>query len=411
MKSNSQEVIFIGFPSLTHNYGGLSADNIASSRNRGAQSSPLAAALQVLALMQELLDLGQVVGVLPPQLRPHLPMLAAHGFSLENAPLALLEKAASSSAMWVANAATIAPSVDSADGLLHITTANLHSNEHRRIEAAATHEALTKIFEAVPQATIHTPLEARLGFRDEGAANHMRLALSHDAAGLHIFVYGGRQNLAASQQLAAQHQLPEDRVLFLEQSAEAIAAGVFHNDVIAVSHLNLLLVHEKAYAGGRADIAKIAAAYSAVNNGATLQTIVISEEDLRLEEAVNSYFFNSQIVSKKGGELAVIAPQEIEILYGGKAAKLMRKYFSDVQSLDLRQSMQNGGGPACLRLRLPMTDAQIAALRENSDALVDAQKIAKLETIARKYYPESLRAEDLRNPQLRELCAAVLVEF
>lgn len=417
-KEVTKEVIFIGFPSPTHHYGGLSADNVASSKNRHSESSPKQAALQAVELMRYLLSLGQIVGVLPPQLRPHLPLLTERGFGIETAPLELLEKASSSSAMWVANAGTISPVADSADRKLHITTANLQSNIHRRIEAQATHQTLTAIFATVPNVILHNPLRADYGFLDEGAANHMRLAPSHNDIGLNVFAYGGRQNLKALRAIAANHCVFYEHALFVEQNPQVIAQGVFHNDVIAVSNENLLLVHELAYANGRSDIAKIESAYKKLHPNGNLQTIIISSDDLSVAEAVHSYFFNSQIITKPNGKMTVIAPQEIEILHNGKAAKLLGKICADSNNsiedfvtLDLRQSMRNGGGPACLRLRVPMTDEQLLAISKNTAVLMNNDRLLELTKLAEKYYPETLNSEGLRSPELFKNCKSLLAEM
>lgn len=359
--------------------------------------------------MRLLAGLGVETGVLPPQLRPHLALL--EGAPLADAPLALLEKASSSSAMWVANAATVSPACDSADGLLHITAANLHTNLHRRIEAQATYHTLSQIFAQVPHAKLHPPLDASRGLYDEGAANHMRLSPTPSARGLHVFVHGkdARQSLAASQAVAVQHALDVRQVVFVQQHPEAIAAGVFHNDVIAVSHNRLLLAHEAAYVEG--GLASIEAAWRALYPHEALNIITITQQELTLEEAVNTYFFNSQIVSAANGDTVVLAPIELTLLHGGKAARLMEKYFSDVRFLDLRQSMRNGGGPACLRLRVPMQHSQILALKNTVGVLVDEALLEGLEAMIECHYLDALTPEGLRDPALYKASQAVLTEL
>lgn len=390
-KEPVQEVIFIGLPGPTHHYGGLSPDNVASDTNRGRESNPRQAALQVLELARYLLSLGIPVALLPPHQRPHLPLLQGNGYSIETAPLELLEMASSSSFMWAANAATAIPVCDSSDGNLHIFIANLHSNQHRRIEAQTTYHNFLRIFADIPDSIIHPPLPAADGFLDEGAANHMRFS-----GGFNVFVYGGRQNLAASKEVAAGSHIPPQQVSFVEQNPEVISAGVFHNDVIAVNHENLLLIHEKAYKNGFSEI-----------KHPDLQLIIISDDDLTVDEAVHSYFFNSQIVTTADGKMVVIAPQELKTLYHGKAAKLMEKIcnsmdnqMDEVSYLDLRQSMRNGGGPACLRLRVPMTDRQIEALATTTNILATTARLTALEGLIHKYYPQTLRREELRNREL-----------
>jgi succinylarginine dihydrolase len=413
-----KEVVFIGLSGLTHHYGGLSPDNIASDLNRGHESNPRQSALQVLVLARHLRSLGVIVGVLPPQLRPYMPILQENGFNLETAPLGELEKASSSSFMWAANAATVTSSYDSDDKKLHLTTANLHSNPHRRIEARATHHILSQIFANVQDTIIHPPLEFSEGFLDEGAANHLRLSPRHGALGLNVFVYGKRQNKQASEKIARTHHIPPVQTLLLRQNQEVIDKGVFHNDVIAVSNENLLLVHSRAYENGLADIERIETAYKNLHPQDNLQLIVISDDDLSVEEAVHSYFFNSQIVTKENGKMAVIAPLEMQTLYGGKAANLMKKIcasadnsIDEVQYLDLRQSMRNGGGPACLRLRIPMTQKQIDELAEYTGILINEKNLAAIENLIKLYYPERLTPEGLRNPELHNKGKMLLAEM
>jgi len=435
------EVVFVGLPGPTHHYGGLSADNKASTLNRGSVSNPKQAALQALDLVRLLKSLGIATAILPPQLRPHLPLLRQHFDGEDEAVIvqaaraapALLEKASAASAMWTANAATVAPGIDCADGKLHLTAANLFTNLHRRIEAEDTYKILKAIFQDVPDTIVHPPLSAVMGLRDEGAANHMRLSPAHSDPGLHVFVFGssdnkndnsndnpneksvGRQTLSASQAVARQHLLSENNAGFIRQSREAIAAGVFHNDVIAVSNEHVLLVHEQAYEHGLADIESIAIAYQELHPGREMSIIVVSPGDLTLEETVQSYFFNSQIVTKPDGRMALIAPIEVKILFEGWAADMMERICIDagnpideVHYVDLRQSMRNGGGPACLRLRVPMTEAQWAALGQNSGVVAEESVIEALENIIQRYYPDELTAADLGNPELYRVSREIM---
>ncbi len=430
MSTQVQEVIFVGLPGPTHNYGGLAQDNVASTLNRGSISNPKQAALQALGLVRLMRALGLETGLLPPQLRPHLPTLSAHFSGSAEEAIAraasenpqLLEKLSSSSAMWTANAATATPGIDDA-GMLHLTVANLHTNLHRRIEAADTHRVLAAIFHNVPDAVVHPPLPDDL--RDEGAANHMRLCPKHDAPGLNVFVYGAdgsendpdtaRQTLAASQAIAKRHKIGD--ALFIKQNPGVIHKGVFHNDVIAVSNENLLLVHEEAYAGGRDDIAHIAAAYEK-STGAALTPIIIGAAELSVEEAVHTYFFNSQIVTKPNGSMAIIAPMEVKTLYGGKAARLMEKIrgensnpIDEVHYADLRQSMNNGGGPACLRLRVPMTGVQLSAVKKNVNVMAGDALLENLTRIIKTHYPDELHPRNIADPALYHRCQRVLAEL
>ncbi|MDX2073345.1 MAG: N-succinylarginine dihydrolase [Alphaproteobacteria bacterium] len=421
------EVIFIGLPGPTHNYGGLAADNLASSANQGSVSRPMDAALQVLGLARLLLSLGLTVGILPPQLRPHLKELKKHFSGDEESIIAqaaaekpeLLEALSSSSAMWVANAATATPPQDNDDACLHLTVANLHTNLHRRIEALDSYLTLRQIFAHVPRAIVDLPLDAMQGFRDEGAANHMRLAPSHAAVGLNVFVYGtdggprdpkmARQTLASSQEIITRHHVAEEAAICIKQNPAAIEHGVFHNDVIAVANEYFLLVHEEAYAMGSADLDYIAESYAA-RTGQALSLRVIRREELTLEEAVATYFFNSQIVSLPGGGMALIAPSDTRELFEGKAWALLEKIaletgnpITQLHHVDLHQSMKNGGGPACLRLRVLMDEAQLSAMRAHNRVLVNASMIGSIEETVRRNYPEKLSSVHI-NYELYRRC-------
>lgn len=429
LNENSKEIIFVGLPGPTHNYGGLSADNVASSTNRGKVASPKEAALQALELIRVLKSLGVEAGILPPQLRPHLGMLRTRFSGSDEAIITeaaqkdptFLEKACSSSAMWTANAATVGVAADSKDGKLHLTTANLQTNLHRRIEAEDTHRVLSAIFKNLPDTLVHAPLPPNL--RDEGAANHMRLTPTHGACGLNIYVYGtdggkndpesARQTLAASQAVAKSHGIIN--ALFLKQHPDLIRQGVFHNDVIGVANEHVLLAHELAFADPEA-FETIEDQYFDVHDESPI-IMRIRAASLSVEEAVRTYFFNSQMVSTKGG-MVIIAPTEVKELYGGKAAKLMEKIaadhnnpISDVRYANLRQSMNNGGGPACLRLRVPMNAAQLSAIKKNVNVMADEKLLADMARLIETHYPERVIAEDLAHIKLYDTCKAALSEM
>ena len=139
----------------THSYAGLSPGNLASSLNKGEASNPRAAVLQGLDKMKTLADLGLPQFVLPPHERPNIPFLRSLGFT--GSDKAVLERAwrdapsfaaaaCSASPMWAANAATVTPSADAADGRVHFTPANLHTNLHRSLEHRQTKRALDALF-------------------------------------------------------------------------------------------------------------------------------------------------------------------------------------------------------------------------------------------------------------------------
>lgn len=411
-----------GLVGPTHHYGGLGLGNLASQRHRYEVSNPRAAALEGIAKMRLLVSLGIPQAVLPPQERPLVTVLRQVGFAGDDdAVLAaaareapeLLSAAASTSSMWAANAATVSPSADTADGRLHLTPANLVSQWHRSLETPQTAAVLKQVFADPAQFVHHDPLSAAAAFADEGAANHTRLAPAHGKAGIELFVFGrdavsgqpgrqpARQSLAASQAIARLHGLAADRAVFLRQSTAAIDAGVFHNDVIAVGNENLLLVHEQAYADGPAAIAAVRACYRAAC-GEELTVIEVRERDIPLAVAVASYLFNSQLVSLPTGGMAVICPAEcqehpavsrwLDELVAGENP------VTAIHAVDVRQSMHNGGGPACLRLRVAVTPAQLAAV--HPAVLLTPQRLDRLEAWVQTHYRDRLAVADLPDPAL-----------
>lgn len=431
MSSRSQEVNFDGLVGPTHNYSGLAFGNVAATKHSGASSSPKQAALQGLEKMWALHEMGMVQGVLPPQERPDVRLLRQLGFSGKNdgeivqragreAPH-LLASAASAASMWVANAATVSPAADTADGKTHFTPANLSHMLHRSIESRITGRILQAIFSG-DSYRHHAALPATPRFSDEGAANHTRLCASYDSAGVELFVYGSgqqggplptkypaRQTLEACQAIARAHGLHPARTVFAQQNPQAIDAGVFHNDVIAVGNLNLLFYHEDAFLGThllRKELDKAA--------GEALDYIEVASADVSLEAAVNSYLFNSQLITRPGSSKAtLIVPMEcresasvhayLQKLEAGNTA------IGEVCYFDLRQSMNNGGGPACLRLRVVMSEAQQSALHAN--VLLNEGLYKQLRQWVEKHYRDELAPSDLADPSLLVECRTALDEL
>lgn len=429
-----REINFDGLVGPTHNYAGLSFGNLASSRNRDAVSNPRAAALEGLEKMKQLLDLGVPQAVFPPLPRPDLATLRRLGFS--GTPQQMLENAwhtapdifsacCSASSMWTANAATVAPSSDTLDGRLHFTPANLLANFHRSIEASQTASLLRSIFSDDKAFTVHDPLPPFVGFSDEGAANHMRLG-APGGSGVHVFVYGtadhqqsptkkypARQTLAAAQVVARLNQLPAENVMFVQQHPDAIDAGAFHNDVVAVSHHQHLFCHEQAFVNQASFINQLQVKLS----GSHLKIHQVSAQDIPLDMAVNTYLFNSQIVTLGNGDAAMILPVECDehphVKQYVNEKILGTGFMQQTQIANVRQSMRNGGGPACLRLRVMMNDNEIEKLQ--GKALLTQERYAQLRTLISTRYPDHLQLSDLRDAafaqsvyQVTEACARIL---
>lgn len=422
-----------GLVGPTHHYGGLGLGNVASQRHRHEVSNPRAAALEGIAKMRLLASLGIPQAVLPPQERPLVSALRLVGFSGDDDRVLaaavrevpeLLSAVASTSSMWAANAASISPSADTPDGRLHLTPANLVSQFHRSLEPPATARVLARIFADESRFAHHAPLPAALPFADEGAANQMRLCPAHGEPGLEVFVFGregdaraggrhpARQSLAASKAVARLHGLANDRTLFLRQSDTALDAGVFHNDVIAVANENVLLVHERAFADGAAAIERIRAAYARVC-GSDLVVIEVPEKAVSLTDAVDTYLFNSQLVTLPAGGMALVCPAEC------RARAATSRWLDGLVSsggpivaihpVEIRQSMHNGGGPACLRLRVVLTSADLATV--HAGVMATPERLDTLEAWVRRHYRERLTIADLAAPALLEESRRALDEL
>lgn len=429
------EANFDGLVGPTHNYAGLSFGNVASESNTGNASRPRDAALQGLAKMRALADLGLLQGILPPHERPHIPTLRRLGFSGSDEQVIafvarqdpiLLAQVSSASCMWTANAATVAPGCDCADGKLHLTVANLRSMAHRFIEGPQTARNLRAIFPDRDRIAVHDGLPGADAFGDEGAANHTRLHDGLGGPGVHLFVYGAhhadraarrpakfpaRQTLEASRAVARLHGLEPSRTIFAQQHPDVIDAGAFHNDVVAVGSGPVLFYHERAFL----DEGRLLEECRSLL-GERFRPVRIAETRVPVQVAVATYLFNSQLVKVQGG-YAIIAPAESQ--HHPTVVRAIQDVIADpgnpivrVHYFDLRESMRNGGGPACLRLRVPMTAVEIAGVAPgcmlSKDGRADPEKFAYLESWVRRHYRESMVPDDLADPHLlRESRAAL----
>lgn len=421
---SAREVNFDGLIGPSHNYGGLSDGNLASFRNAGDVSNPREAALQGLEKMRTLLKAGLTQGVLPPLPRPNFDLLVSAGFNgsdrqiIEQAAAQaprLLKIAYSASNMWTANAATVSPSADTQDGRLHLTVANLSTMLHRSIEHPDSTASLQAIFGEDEYFAVHSALPMHPDFADEGAANHVRLCADHGATGVELFVYGrevgedrtgfpARQTRLAAQSVARGHGLAPERSVFARQAAEAINAGAFHNDVVCVGAADTLFFHEAAFADTEAVLKSLRAAADGLFE---LKPVMVPAAEVPLEDAIRSYLFNSQLLVVPGeSRLVLVAPTEVY------ETKSTRDYCENlvagngpigrVDYVDVRQSMRNGGGPACLRLRVVMTDAELQACHQG--VLLTEERIDALQAVVRSAYRDRLAPGDLADPSFADEC-------
>jgi succinylarginine dihydrolase len=407
---------FDGLVGPTHHYAGLSPGNLASQAHAGEASNPRAAALEGLAKMRHVHRLGVPQAALPPQPRPSLNLLRRLGFTgtdravleraLREAP-ELLHAASSASSMWAANAATVVPACDARDGKTHFVPANLVSLLHRSLEAEATRRVLGRIFGAADRFVVHEPLPASDALADEGAANHTRLFTTQGS--LHLFGWGrrpgepppttkfpARQTHAASAAVARTCQLDAGRVVLWQQAPRGIDAGAFHSDVLAVGSAGLLLLHEHAFVAHQELLGRLRALL-----GPELHVIVASDAELPLSDAVAAYPFNSQLLSLPSGKLRLVAPLESQ--HNAAARCFLERVVSEsevegVDYLDVNGSMRNGGGPACLRLRVPLAESEAAALA--GAVLFDDRLDHALESIFVRRYRDRLELRDIADPAL-----------
>ncbi len=386
------DIIFDGLPGLTHNYAGLSQGNVASQKSALKLSNPRQAARQSLDKMYALSQLGVSQGIFPPQMRPNLKLLRDIGYQGKDTEIwqkiwqddpVIARMTCSASAMWAANAATVSTASETQDGRLHVTPANLISMPHRAWEVPQTHHMLQTLLADSTHFKVHAPLPAFPYFGDEGAANHTRLTSEHQKKAVDFFVYGqdmsgtgmrtgprkytARQARFAQYRIAENHGLHLDRCVFAQQAPDMIDAGVFHNDVIATGQGNFLFYYQGAFE----EEERILSALSDKLEG-ELKVLCVTPEELSLSQVVETYLFNSQWLLKSGCQvgdsksLIALMPQECredpQVSAYIDQVLAHHPLIDQIITMDLRQSMRNGGGPACLRLRLPMTEAQQRAV-------------------------------------------------
>jgi len=400
------EINFDGLVGPSHNYAGLSLGNLASASHGGDPAYPRAAALQGLDKMRHNLALGLVQGFFAPLPRPNARFLddLVLGEPADAAQTRLRAAAWSASAMWTANAATVSPAPDTADGRCHLTAANLVTMPHRSHEWPDTVRQLRLAFADPAHFVVHDAVPACFG--DEGAANHMRMAPNHAAQGLELFVYGrpggpfpARQHEQASRAVARRHGLDPARALFIEQSADAIAAGGFHNDVVAVANEAVLFTHEQAFADPEGTYAAIRTALPEA------QIVIVPASAVSLSDAIRSYLFNAQLLSLPTGEMGLVIPTEAwempSVCAWLDAMLATNGPIRRVLPVDVRQSMANGGGPACLRLRVVADPATV-----DPRFLLDPARIDRLACVVAQTWPEQIDPADIGKASLAQTVRA-----
>ncbi|WP_064607698.1 N-succinylarginine dihydrolase [Photobacterium sp. J15] len=415
------EANFDGLVGPTHNYSGLSFGNVASEINKDAPSNPKQAAKQGLAKMKALADMGMVQGVLAPQERPDIKTLRQLGFT--GSDQSVIEQAAkqapkvlaaccSASSMWTANAATVSPSADTSDERVHFTPANLTNKFHRSIEHEVTGRILKATFADSKHFVHHPALPSVEHFGDEGAANHTRFCREYAEQGVEFFVYGrhafdsrfpspkkfpARHTYEACEAVIRLHHLDRNNVVLAQQNPDVIDQGVFHNDVIAVGNRDILFCHEQAFLNRHG-------VYEELTDkmGDDFNIIEVPTSAVSVDDTVSSYLFNSQLLYLPSGETILVLPDECR--ENGKVWTYVQQLVAEnrgvdrVEVFDLKQSMANGGGPACLRLRVVLTDEERQAV--NPATLMNDRLFDRLNQWVDKHYRDKLTEADLADPKL-----------
>ncbi len=430
------EANFDGLVGPTHNYAGLSIGNVASLNNAKDTSNPKSAAKQGLQKMKALHDMGLVQGVLAPHERPDLDALRRLGFSGNDA--SVLDQAAkkapqvlravySASSMWTANAATVSPSADTSDNKVHFTPANLTNKFHRSLEPETSGRILKAMFNNEQHFAHHQHLPDNDHFGDEGAANHTRLCGEYGESGVELFVYGrhafdsskpaplkypARHTYEASEAIARLHQLKDSGVVYMQQNPDVIDQGVFHNDVISVGNQNVLFYHEEAFLNTEQKFEEIRNKFAKASNK-EFHFIKVATDQVSVNDAVKTYLFNTQLVDIGQGNMAIIAPMECKENHAVSSYldKLVSQNtpIKQVNYFDVKQSMRNGGGPACLRLRVALNEQELAATNQN--VLMSDGLFTTLNAWVDKHYRDQLAESDLRDPSLVQESRAALDEL
>jgi succinylarginine dihydrolase len=269
---------------------------------------------------------------------------------------------------------------------------------------------LRAIFRNEDYFCVHGALPQVSMFGDEGAANHNRLGGAYGEPSTQLFVYGreeakaglvparypARQTLEASQAVVRLNQVNPDLVVYAQQNPTVIDQGVFHNDVIAVSNRQVLFCHEQAFLHQHALYEQLRVKVPGFT------PIEVPANKVSVADAVATYLFNSQLLSRDDGSMTLILPEESRQHAGVwrylNEVLAADNPISELKVFDLRESMANGGGPACLRLRVVLNEAEQKAL--NPAVMMNDALFVTLNNWVDRWYRDQLTQADLADPQL-----------
>jgi succinylarginine dihydrolase len=125
----------------------------------------------------------------------------------------------------------------------------------------------------------------------------------------------------------------------------------------------------------------------------------VADSDVPLADAISSYLFNAQLVTPSDGETTLILPSEARDT--PSVWRWVERHLSGngpirrVEVVDVRQSMANGGGPACLRLRVVADPGTI-----DPRFMMDEAKLDGIAELVSRQWPEQIHVGDLQQESL-----------
>ncbi len=410
-----KQIFVDGIIGPTYHYGGMAVGNVLSQAHKHQESYPKKAALEGLEKMNQVRQLGCLQYVLPPLCKDVDRLLSLWGYeqgdmtsrlkALGYAHPYYLSALFSGASAWVANSCHITPSCDALDGICHITPANLVSCFHRHLDVDGYRDFLHQLFLNDELFQIYDPLP--VVYTDEGMANTIRLSGGNEL-GLYLHVYGktlsqrftrtfpARQTKEAFDRICYTHKRQDS--MDIQQSPFAIDAGVFHNDVIAFGSHNLLVLHEHAFDNQVDVLNSITDRYQS-KYGEPLHVYEVSNEVLSLDEAVHTYFFNSQLILVEKNTFHLLIPSRAMSHSGvKKSLKRLSKLKGlsiTVHEVSCEESIKNGGGPACLRFFSVLNKAEHKAI--NSKFLLTDEMYEQWFQFIQTHYPDTLSFDDLKD--------------
>jgi succinylarginine dihydrolase len=180
-----------------------------------------------------------------------------------------------------------------------------------------------------------------------------------------------------------------------------------------VGNQNVFLYHEKAFLSSQLVLDELQKKVLEFCH-TPLILIPVPESKVPLQEAVKSYLFNSQLVTMPDGSMNILAPSEcLEI---ASVQKMLREILDNpanpiknVHYFNLQESMRNGGGPACLRLRIVLNEHELHYM--HPDVLWSERLYGKLKAWIKKHYRDRLLPNELADPQLLKETQTALDEL